>query len=76
MLQALFSKKCSLEKVDLDEIAVKTEGFVAQDFVDFTNKAVFESFKEGKKLIFHLLFFKISHSNQLLRLFEIVLLEL
>lgn len=50
-MQVLFRKKCSLEEVDLDEIAVKTEGFVAQDFVDFTNKAVFESFKEGKELM-------------------------
>lgn len=51
MLQVLFGKKCGLEGVDLDEVAVKTEGFVAQDFVDFTNRTVFESFKEGEELM-------------------------
>lgn len=48
MLRHLFDRKCTLHEVDCDEIAMKTEGFVAQDFVDFINRAVFESLKEGK----------------------------
>lgn len=51
LLEHLFSEKTQLPlKVDLDQFAMKTEGFVVQDVVDFVNRSVFESYKEGRYL--------------------------
>lgn len=35
--------------IDLDELSVKTEGFVIQDLVELVTKSVFESMKRDRK---------------------------
>ncbi|XP_025833897.1 peroxisome biogenesis protein 1-like isoform X3 [Agrilus planipennis] len=47
LLRFLFSNKTNLDVVDLEKYTSQMDGFVVQDLVDFTNKAIFESIKEG-----------------------------
>lgn len=47
ILKFLFNKKCDLEDVDLEQLSLKTEGFVVQDMVSFVDKTIYESLKEG-----------------------------
>ncbi|KAF2894156.1 hypothetical protein ILUMI_12010 [Ignelater luminosus] len=46
VLKFLFNKKCNLEDVDLEQLSLKTEGFVVQDLVSFVDKTIYESLKE------------------------------
>ncbi|KAJ8946677.1 hypothetical protein NQ318_019992 [Aromia moschata] len=49
LLEHLFGKYTTAD-VNFDELAVKTEGFVIQDVIDFHNKTLFEVYKDRKKL--------------------------
>lgn len=41
----LFATK-NVTSIDLDTIALETEGYVVQDIVDLVDKAIFESYKD------------------------------
>ncbi|XP_022913613.2 peroxisomal ATPase PEX1 isoform X1 [Onthophagus taurus] len=46
LLKFAFEKDTNIEDVDLENLSLKTEGYVAQDLVDLVNKCIFESYKD------------------------------
>lgn len=48
LLKYLFQNH-ALDGIDFEVVAVKTEGFVVHDIIDFYNKTIFETYKEGNK---------------------------
>lgn len=54
MLNNLYSNKATIHRnVDFDDLAVRTEGYVIQDLVDFVNKSIFESLKRNGTTTYH-----------------------
>lgn len=62
MLDFFFAQH-HLVNIDLNELALKTESFVVQDIVDFVDKAIFESYKEGDYNNYIIILSFITHSR-------------